>query len=473
MKTKNKRNYSKENGITLIALVVTIVVLLILAGVSVNALFGNSGIIEKAKEAQNAMTKAEENDKISVALSEWGIVNATETTTFEKFMKEKFGEDNVIAVTENEVIVTMESGNRYKVKTDGTITSTKGVSINKSGLTLELQEGKTVTENLTASLSEITGEITWSNSDSTKATISATKGKNITVTAKAVGETTITATCGDYTATCKVTVKEAMAIGSYVQYNVPYTDMYSGKEYTATTGWRYLGKDDSGNQLIVSTGIPAILWYNYDNNIGNTADGGANSWWATKAEISATTDTLYKTSKGYDYGESDGEPNKYATYGLRHHFDKIQFTYQKDGTSVSTANTGIFRKVGDTTSGTNINLNFKAKGVNVVDVHNLTLAELNRATSKASGKSRIDSDTSSGIKELTGTALGLFNMRDLTGYTAVYEYWLASPHASNRIGVYIAANNCDGVYGGSGNKGGVRPVVSLPSDVELTVVEGL
>ena len=48
MKTKNKRNYTRENGITLIALVVTIVVLLILAGVSVNALFGNSGIIEKA-----------------------------------------------------------------------------------------------------------------------------------------------------------------------------------------------------------------------------------------------------------------------------------------------------------------------------------------------------------------------------------------------------------------------------------------
>ena len=58
MKTKIKQ----EKGITLIALVVTIVVLLILAGVSVNALFGNSGIIEKAKEAQNAMNMAKENE---------------------------------------------------------------------------------------------------------------------------------------------------------------------------------------------------------------------------------------------------------------------------------------------------------------------------------------------------------------------------------------------------------------------------
>ena len=72
MKIKNKRNYSKENGITLIALVVTIVVLLILAGVSVNALFGNSGIIEKAKEAQNKMDKATENDQKQIGeLTNW------------------------------------------------------------------------------------------------------------------------------------------------------------------------------------------------------------------------------------------------------------------------------------------------------------------------------------------------------------------------------------------------------------------
>ena len=72
MKTKNKRNYLKERGITLIALVVTIVVLLILAGVSINALFGNSGIIKKAQNAQNTMKKAEENEKKDLnELSNW------------------------------------------------------------------------------------------------------------------------------------------------------------------------------------------------------------------------------------------------------------------------------------------------------------------------------------------------------------------------------------------------------------------
>ena len=72
MKTKNKRNYSEQNGITLIALVVTIVVLLILAGVSINALFGNTGIINKAKDAQNKMDQAVQNDLEGLnSLSNW------------------------------------------------------------------------------------------------------------------------------------------------------------------------------------------------------------------------------------------------------------------------------------------------------------------------------------------------------------------------------------------------------------------
>ena len=85
MKLNMKKNCSNQNGITLIALVVTIVVLLILAGVSVNALFGNSGIIEKAKEAQNRMDKATENDQKSIdELTNW-IDNQVNGTTSGEF----------------------------------------------------------------------------------------------------------------------------------------------------------------------------------------------------------------------------------------------------------------------------------------------------------------------------------------------------------------------------------------------------
>ena len=77
LKTNNKR---AEKGITLIALVVTIVVLLILAGVSINALFGQDGIIQKAKDAQNKMDQATQNDLDSInGLNEWidGKINGT------------------------------------------------------------------------------------------------------------------------------------------------------------------------------------------------------------------------------------------------------------------------------------------------------------------------------------------------------------------------------------------------------------
>ena len=46
-----------KKGITLVALVVTIVVLLILAGVSINLVLGNNGIIVKAREAQKNQQK--------------------------------------------------------------------------------------------------------------------------------------------------------------------------------------------------------------------------------------------------------------------------------------------------------------------------------------------------------------------------------------------------------------------------------
>ena len=50
---------AKENGITLVALVVTIIVLLILAGVSLNLVLGDNGIITRAQDAVTKYKDAE------------------------------------------------------------------------------------------------------------------------------------------------------------------------------------------------------------------------------------------------------------------------------------------------------------------------------------------------------------------------------------------------------------------------------
>ena len=59
-------------GITLIALVITIVVLLILAGVSINTLFNDNGIIERAKGIQDKINEAEKGDLEEInSLNNW------------------------------------------------------------------------------------------------------------------------------------------------------------------------------------------------------------------------------------------------------------------------------------------------------------------------------------------------------------------------------------------------------------------
>lgn len=50
--------FKQERGITLVALVVTIVVLLILAGVSISMVLGQNGIVTKAQDAKKNYTSA-------------------------------------------------------------------------------------------------------------------------------------------------------------------------------------------------------------------------------------------------------------------------------------------------------------------------------------------------------------------------------------------------------------------------------
>ena len=64
-KNRNSIKYIEKSkqGITLVALVVTIVVLLILAGVTITALLGDDGIIKKAQDAADLMNNAIQNEQ--------------------------------------------------------------------------------------------------------------------------------------------------------------------------------------------------------------------------------------------------------------------------------------------------------------------------------------------------------------------------------------------------------------------------
>ena len=104
MKTKEMK------GITLITLVITIVVLMILAGVSINTVLGDDGIIKKAKEAAETTKRASAEEEMNRLVLEYQLAKNDET--LESFLQEKVTEGRIDGVTDNG---------------DGTITITKKV----------------------------------------------------------------------------------------------------------------------------------------------------------------------------------------------------------------------------------------------------------------------------------------------------------------------------------------------------------
>ena len=93
MKTKEMK------GITLVALVITIVVLLILAGVSINTVLGDDGIIKKAKEAAETTKRVSAEEEMNRLVLEYQLAKSDEN--FEDFLQEKINEGRINGATDN------------------------------------------------------------------------------------------------------------------------------------------------------------------------------------------------------------------------------------------------------------------------------------------------------------------------------------------------------------------------------------
>ena len=107
---KKLQTKKSNTGITLITLVITIVVLTILAGVSINTVVGDDGIIKKAKEKAEATRRASAEEEMNRLVLEYQLAKSDEN--FEDFLQEKINEGRINGATDNG---------------DGTITITKKV----------------------------------------------------------------------------------------------------------------------------------------------------------------------------------------------------------------------------------------------------------------------------------------------------------------------------------------------------------
>ena len=118
------KRFRKNKGITLIALVVTIIVLLILAGISINMLTGQNGILKRAGEAKRRTGEAQERENIQVAITSAqteDFAKESEITdeTLRKEIRNTMGSDNNLSGTGPWVY--HGKTNNYTIEKDGSL----------------------------------------------------------------------------------------------------------------------------------------------------------------------------------------------------------------------------------------------------------------------------------------------------------------------------------------------------------------
>ena len=130
VKTRNK-------GVTLIALVVTIIVLIILAGVSINMIVGENGILKRAAEATTETEIATDKEKIILAVSEAQITEdgyqKLNLNNLQEAVDNQFGEEKAKVIENGDgsfSIIVSNNQKTYSISVNGTVEYNSNLLIN-------------------------------------------------------------------------------------------------------------------------------------------------------------------------------------------------------------------------------------------------------------------------------------------------------------------------------------------------------
>ena len=312
---------NKNKGITLVALVITIIILLILAGISISALT-NTGIFGKAKDAQTKSALAEAKEKMTLLLNEWQMDHVTSTKTLETFLQEKVTDKTI------EEYKKLDNGN-YEVYINGYVGVIDGEGniveeMQKAGphptisnITIKSEDGTTdVADNSQEAGTKL--QINFSSSiengtikSVTPAVPYTTNGTETEVTFTVVG--TVDGT--DYTIKKPVSVAnkyQKTFTGTTVQEAITYGSMLNSSKNTEL-------KDVKNNKIVIPAGFKVT------NDTTNVAEGiviedatsgataGSQFVWVpvgkiTKADGTKTTITLGR----YNFNTSTGAESAYS-----------------------------------------------------------------------------------------------------------------------------------------------------------------
>ena len=152
-----KETFQRNNGITIIALAITIIVLLILAGISIAMLSGDNGTIKQANKAKEQTEIQAEKENIDISVIEVlgqktnGMMEKSDKDKFEENLRKNYNNQKIdVSVLENQdpyifEVTYLESKRKYYVTIDGDFNE----SIEKR-LTIEYKttDGKTISKKM-------------------------------------------------------------------------------------------------------------------------------------------------------------------------------------------------------------------------------------------------------------------------------------------------------------------------------------
>ena len=327
-----KNTFKSSKGITLVALVITIIILLILAGISISALT-NTGIFGKAKDAKSKSELADAQEKITLLEHEWQMESASNTNaTLGEFLAEKV-KDKTIDSYEAE-------GSNYKVYIKGYVgtfdkdgklvwkVEKAGPRPTISNITIKSEDGSTdVADNSQKAGTKLQINFSSSIKDGTIKSVTpavpyTTNGTEKSVTFTVVG----TVDKQDYTAQIPVSIENKYKVATPVNANTiaSATDTekannYYGKlvNYTSAngvTGWKIFYADTNNIYLIADDYVDVAKLPRGTDTSGNpvgNAPANTNTNYPKAAPFNnimdaysigaarITTDTIKKLNKSF------------------------------------------------------------------------------------------------------------------------------------------------------------------------------
>ena len=126
-KRKIHSSFCEQEGITIIALIITIIVLLILAGVTIATLTGNNGILTKATESSETSEREKTRERIGLSVQAANIVGRgqLEYNNLNEELKNEFGEDNYKILKVGKGYLIILDNVQYKIDAEGKVEEEK------------------------------------------------------------------------------------------------------------------------------------------------------------------------------------------------------------------------------------------------------------------------------------------------------------------------------------------------------------